>query len=255
MLNTASSLKPAPTTQGKASIYRKLIQSALLATMLIPLGSVAVETASVTCGFSNAIEGSYGGPYCGGGDSSATPTTSRFDFGAYYLELMFNLVPGADFTVEVVTTAMDQDAFEAKAGAFSSYTCIALTDGGPCVDFEVIPSVPQPGNWTSYEIEIHWDKWTGQPAYNPALMRILHDIGDAGTRDYDEDMCLTALTNDSYLACQIDPDPGIRSGDTVFRSFTAALAPATSVPEPSSLILLATGVSGVLYRRRRRTRA
>ena len=226
---------------------RKLIQVAGLATILVPLGTVAVETASVTCGFSNVIEGgSVGGSYCNGGDSSATTSTSRFDFGAYYLELTFDVVAGADFTVTVNTTEMGQGAFSEKAGLFEGYTCIALTPGGPCVDFEVVPSAPQVDNWTHYQLEIHWDKIEGQ-TLDPALMTILHDIGDTGTRDYDEDMCLNTLND----ACTINADPGIRSGDTDFRSFIAAQRP-TAVPEPSSLALLGTGLTGLVFQLRRR---
>ena len=58
----------------------KLLQVAALAAVLVPLGSVAVETATITCGFSYTSN-VYGGSGCNGGDQTATNDTSRFDFG------------------------------------------------------------------------------------------------------------------------------------------------------------------------------
>lgn len=236
----------------QAAILRGLIQTAVLAAVLIPLGTVAVESATVTCGFSSSYEGYYGGTYCNGGDSSADPNRSRFDFGTFWLELEFTLVPGAQFDVTVVTTE-DTDFVQGKAGDFEGYTCIGITSTGECVDFEVIPSEPALLNWTHYEIEIHWNKIDGQ-VLDTTLMTMLHDVGPHGSndellRDYDTDMC--ALTG-VYDACEIDPDPGIRSGDTDFRSFAAFQRPA-AVPEPSSLLLLGTGIGGILFGRRRRS--
>ena len=253
MSNTELTLQPLTSKLLRTSGFRRMLLAGALALVLVPLGSVAVETATFTqtCAFTYPFfEGSYGGEGCNGGDLSATASTSRFDFGQYYLELMFDIVPGRSFDVTVNATEMDQETFQGKADLFPGYTCIALTLNGPCVEFEVLPSVDQVGNWTHYQIEIHWDKWTGQEAYDPALVTILHDIGTSGTRDYDEDMCLNSPPND---ACTFFADPGIRSGDTDFKRFIASTRPATPVPEPSSLILLATGVSGVVFRRRRRT--
>ena len=74
---------------------------------------------------------------------------------------------------------------------------------------------------------------------------ILHDVDDDGFWDYD--MCVTAGYDDcEYVANGIDPF--ISSGDTDFSSF---IVHAPAAPEPALLGLLASGLGGLLYRRRR----
>jgi hypothetical protein len=156
--------------------------------------------------------------------------------------------------------------FAARAIAFPGYTCLALNAAGDCVDFEVIPCrtlnaaghcedsdvILKEGNWTHYQIEIGWIKYNDLPVYDESRMRILHGFGGLdGDTLYDEDMCVTALDNASYDECLAIADPSIRSGNTDFQHFIAAYSP-TAVPEPSSLVLLGTGVCGLLLRRRRR---
>ncbi len=253
-----ANLEPTTATRSSSSTSRKLIQAAALAAVLVPLGSVAVETATITCGFSYDNEGSYGGSGCNGGDSSATPNRSRFDFGEYWLELLFTIVdPGAEFEVTVITTE-DSGFVQGKAGGFPGYTCIGITADEICVDFEVIPSVPRVDpvtgqvNWTAYEIEINWQ--ANDLVLDATRMTMLHDRGDSGTRDYDFDMCAFPA---AYDPCTISIFPDIRSGDTDFRSFAAFergdVTFPEAVPEPTSLVLLGTGITGILLRRRRRS--
>lgn len=91
-------------------------------------------------------------------------------------------------------------------------------------------------------------------------MRILHDRstvnGAQPPGTYDFDMCDPSTWTEGvvYDGCdEVSTEPRIRSGDTDFDSFMAALAPATAVPEPSSLVLLGTGAVATLFRRRRRS--
>lgn len=249
MSNKTVTLQAEPT---KSSTFRKMIQAAALAAVLVPLGSVAVEAVSITCGF-GGTEG-YGGSYCNAQQGedffSATATTSRFDFGDYYFELTFVLVPGAEFDVTVNTTP----STVLDGESFPGYECIELTAGDGCVDFQVVTTGEVGTHWTHYEVEINWLNWEGEQALEESRMRMLHDSslfdGAEAPGTYDFDMCITP----GYDACVAETSPLIRSGDTDFDSFMAVLSPATqAVPEPSSLILLATGVGGALLRRRRRT--
>ena len=247
---------PTPNKRTKSSTARTLIQAAALAAALVPLGSVAVETASVTCTFNNTGSGGYGGSYCNGGDMNATEDTISFDFGDYYLELMFTGMSGS-FSVTVNTTtnvALTQP--EVGPSPFPGYECIALSATHGCVDFQVNTYGAQSGtNWAGYEIAIDWNDWNNElyEGIQPR-MRMLHDSSEfdgaeaAGT--YDFDMCQTP----GYIGCTAEINPRIRSGDTDFDSVIAALAPATPVPEPSSLLLLGTGAGAALYRKRRRSK-
>jgi PEP-CTERM motif-containing protein len=230
----------------RSSTSKKLVQAAALATLLVPLGSVAVESASITCGFGE----SYGDVGSGSGCTSSTPSSSRFDFGDYFFELAFSLV-GPDFEVTVETTP----SVALAEGSFPGYECIELSATDGCVDFRVITTGAAGTHWTDYTVTIDWSDWNDLlfPGIEPR-MRMLHDRsafdGPEPPGTYDFDMCITPGL---YDACEAFIEPGIRSGDTDFDSFIAALAPAT-VPEPASVILLATGASAALYRKRRRSR-
>jgi hypothetical protein len=253
----------ASSTRKKSSTAARLVQAAALAAVLVPLGSVAMEATTISCGFSGyASDGSNGGDGC----SFSFGDRNRFNFGNYALDLEFvGLDPFANFDVSVTDNPMTQGEFSERATAFSDYVCIPLEDGGPCRDFVVL--APHERQWDSYLLKIVWDFDTNSAFPNEPVngqgvgqVRMLHNpSSDFPNNSFLHDMCLEAISNGSYEACTYyptadtgGPDPGIRSGDTVFSSFTVAWT-ANPVPEPASLILVGTGAGFLVRRYRRKT--
>ncbi len=243
---------PATNKQAKSKTARTLIQAAALAAVLVPLGTVALEAEPITCGFGFGEYGDGSGTGC----LAEGPYGSTFNFGDYFFELEFSFVDNVqDFEVTVNNITFS----ELSGESFPGYECIALTDAG-CVDFEVSTTGALGTHWDHYTVAIDWTDWNDllDESMEPRI-RMLHDrgvnLGGDGPEEpgtYDFDMCVTA----GYDNCEAEFEPRIRSGDTDFNSFTAALAPAqvAEVPEPSSLVLLGTGAFATLFRNRRRSR-
>jgi hypothetical protein len=241
--------KPSSTRKAskRSSTAVKLIQAAALASVLVPLGSVSVETTTCTLRFS----GGFSGAGCSNGSSGRT----RFNFAGapFYFELRLDHRQH-DVSVTVDDLAISQADFQARLPAFlPGYTCLQIDTGNQnCENFQVTVEPPGTNSWLNWNGMIHWNSPTG---LDPGLVRMLHEKGDrsAGeppettTEDntYDEDMCLV-------FGCVFNPDPSISSDDQDFEQLIAALAPSSAVPEPASVILLGTGVSAFLYGRRRK---
>jgi hypothetical protein len=237
----------------RSSTATKLIQAAALAAVLVPLGSVAVETSTINC------SSSYSGCI---GTFSPTNTSNDYDFGGFdYILTMLNV--NGTFDVDINAVLGTQAFFATRMANFPGYQCVDLlspTTGAPCVDFGIFAPAPGPTSWQNYLVKIAWDFDSNSLFPNSPGNRItiLHDFGDRqspGDSDniYDEDMCLNPLNT----ACTYFPgpgDPSLSSGDTDFQHQLIALRPADVVPEPATLILLGSGISGILYRRRRRSR-
>ncbi len=150
----------------KASVIARLIQASALALVVIPLGSVALE--ADTMYFSCSPYSELG---CTGEGTSATS-----DFGDYSLFLQFDMVSGANFSVEITPSVIDDETFGSRADLFPGYECLAVTQAGECVEFEVVPSESMAGNWTHYTIAIEWDKIVGQDGtLDASRMTLLHD--------------------------------------------------------------------------------
>ena len=224
----------------KSSRTAKLVQAAALAAVLVPLGSVAVETSPITQTYSGAGFG--------------LPETNNllFDFGAYEFRLFFeSLASFSFFQVTVDNQATDQDAVDSRLSNFPGYLCVPIDPGlpsSPCVDFVVTAPGPGPNTWTGFfDITISWDAPTDGtfPNFPGDRIRMLHNEGAIAGNGFDSDI----TTPGSYFS---GIDPAIGGRDDNFQSFLVAQTP--GVPEPATLLLLTTGVSGLLYRRRRKGR-
>ena len=247
-----------------ASNAKKLIQAAALAAALVPLSSISSEGASITCNLNGSgasdEECSFAdieGPFAG---------MTLYDFGDYKVALSFSNVTAPELDVTITDTPITQEDFDSRVdGDLGSYNCVTLvapSDGDDgCRFFTIEPS--QDEAWDSYELAVIWnlltDDGAGGGTYpngddpegaQPGNIRILQAPGESTI--FDIDMCLSALDDDAYAACQYylsQVDPAIRSGDTAFSDFiVAAVAP---IPEPATIALLGTGLAGLFYRKRR----
>jgi hypothetical protein len=242
------------------STVAKLARAAGLAALFVLLGTAASEAAIVTCSFGTNFDD-------GGIELFSIPTTScigesptesTFRWAPsgtilYEFTLTFvNLAANAGFDIAMEDQALTQSQFDAltsdvEALYGTSYDCIQLVSGPtPCRNF-FLTGFPSDRQWDSYEFSIFWPFKSGA-----TTATILHDITEPDNPNfldngflYDEDMCI------EYDNCTFDPDPEISSGDTDFSGFT----PSVAVPEPGILLLMATGLGGIVYRRRWRARS
>jgi len=232
------------TTQSRTS---KLIQAAALAAVLVPLGSVAVETSPITHSYSGAGFG--------------VPATNNqlFDFGPYELRLFFENLGNLalfDVTVNNLPTNQAATASRLTGPGLGGNVCVPIDPsvaGAPCVDFFITapgpngPNNPGPDTWFGfYDVTISWDFNTDPTFPNDPgnRIRILHNRGDVPGNGYDTDI----TTPGSYSS---GLDPAIGGRDDNFQSLIVTQN-GNAVQEPASLLLVTTGVSGLLYRRRRK---
>jgi hypothetical protein len=228
----------------------KLVQSAGLAALLLPFGTVALESASITCGFGGYSSGSYSN--CDTLGSSSGFYEAFFDFGDYQVRLEFEDVNG-EFEV-TVEDFLNPD-LTGRLDDFDGHQCVPL-DGTNCVEFEV--TAPDPGETTwegFYNIFISWFFNTESLGYTNTpgeRIRMLHNRSDTPGDAFDTDITIPG----SYVGppiidfLSID-DPAIGGRDDNFQTFIVTQAP-NPVPEPATLALLGSGFGALLYHRRRR---
>jgi PEP-CTERM motif len=243
----------------------KLLQAAALALVLVPLGTVAIESSIITCSFGTGAGTCDVLSGYGSGTESGSSATYLFDPDGtgghdYALTLTFDQING-DFDVTIQDFLLTSEDLTAKYAAnFPNAVCVPIYDaslGSFCVEFDITAPDPGPDTWESsdspflgYQIDISWNAPT-DPDFPGDTIRMLKDSGPTNGV-YDKDItipgsyfctgiCSTALTG----------DPGISGQDNDFSAVSVA---SESVPEPTGILLFTTGLAGLMYRRRVRGR-
>jgi hypothetical protein len=232
--------------RSKSSTKVRLVQAAALAAVLVPLGSVAMEASSITCGF-----GGGSANFCAGSGGN----TRVFDFrplgSGYKVVLEFeNLHGQIDVTMTDVFTNQSALSSGGRLDNFPNHTCVTIHEFTDCVDFHVTAPGPSSSTWTGFfNLFIYWDADTNALFPNgTGQIRMLHNLGSTSGNDFDTDITIPG----SYFAGSPDvADPGIGGRDNNFQSFIVTHAP---IPEPATLLLVGSGVGALLYNRRRRRR-
>jgi hypothetical protein len=234
-----------PTLAINPSPAAKLIQVAALAAALVGFGSVRAEATS--CLFTPFLGDAVISESCAITEGGFT----EFDFAGepYMFFLKFTGLSGTiDVTVTDVAVSQEDFDFRATSQGFLGRECVEFSPG-ICRDFTVTTD-SKTRIWDSYALEITWTT-PGTIANSLLHARGGGLVGETPNNLYNEDMC-------EIEGCVISTgsaafgDPGISSDDTDFSVFDAAVN--TTIPEPATVTLLATGVSAFWYRKRRSKR-
>jgi hypothetical protein len=259
----------------KWSASAKLLQVAALAAALVPLtaNNARATTLTESCTYAPSTSPDNNiSSDCDNGINQGI--LFKFGFGIA-VELHFDTVLEG-FTVGIEAASKTAEEIASQfAGEFEGWAPVPICPDcdDPYMDFTVL-NPPQGGDGTNsddqflatgsrgpgasdgYDLYIYWlDGSTNSQFPNP---QVLHATGGSETFDQNistvyfselssGDTCTIFDICDGGIGLLADPGAGGR--DNMFSEFT--LADPTAVPEPASLVLLGTGVSTLLYRRRR----
>ena len=241
----------------KSSAVTKLVRAAALAAMLVPLGSIAADGATITCGFEpdggfevcGTVGGGEGDFGFSVGDSASYEFAGGAFGGGYEVHLEFEQVNGPfEVSFENVEIAQGDELWDSYLANFSSHVCIPIAGADMCVFFRV-DGAPGPGETTwegSYDIDIWWAANTDGTYGDspPGSVHLLHAVGSA------DDIFDSDITRPGSFFAEFESDPGIGGRGNNFTGYTVSYG--ATVPEPGTMLLMGSGLGSLIYRRRQR---